>query len=48
MVSERLPRHRANELLRFLRKTDRSTKMSLDLHLVFYNFATHKTTKVGA
>ncbi len=43
VIGECLPRHRAKEFLRFLRKIDRATKKSLDLHLVLDNYATHKT-----
>jgi len=48
VVGECLPRHRAKEFLRFLRKIDRATKKSLDLHLVLDNYATHKTPQVKA
>ena len=48
VVGECLPRHRAKEFLRFLRKIDRATKKSLDLHLVLDNYATHKTPEVRA
>jgi transposase len=48
VVGECLARHRAKEFLRFLRKIDRATKKSLDLHLVLDNYATHKTPEVQA
>jgi transposase len=48
VVGECLPRHRAQEFLRFLRKIDRTTKKSLDLHLVLDNYGTHKTPEVKA
>ena len=48
VVGECLPRHRAKEFLKFLRKIDRATKKSLDLHLVLDNYATHKTPEVKA
>ncbi len=48
VVGECLPRHRAKEFLRFLRKIDRATKKSLDLHLVLDNYGTHKTPEVQA
>ncbi|MCR9166631.1 MAG: IS630 family transposase [bacterium] len=48
VVGECLPRHRAKEFLRFLRKIDRATKKSLDLHLVLDNYGTHKTPEVKA
>ena len=37
VVGECLPRHRAKEFLRFLRKIDRATQKSLALHLVLDN-----------
>lgn len=43
-----LPRHQAKRFLRFLRKIDRATKKSLDLHLVLDNYGTHKTPEVQA
>jgi transposase len=46
VVGECLPRHRAKEFLRFLRKIDRATKKGLDLHLVLDNYATHKPPQV--
>lgn len=48
VVGECLPRHRAKEFLRFLRKIDRATKKSLDLHIVLDNYGTHKTPEVKA
>jgi len=48
IVGECLPRHRAKEFLRFLRKINRATKKSLDLHLVLDNYGTHKTSEVKA
>jgi transposase len=48
VVGECLPRHRSKEFLRFLRKIDRATKKSLDLHLVLDNYGTHKTREVKA
>ena len=48
VVGACLPRHRAKEFLRFVRKIDRATKKSLDLHLVLDNYATHKTPQVKA
>jgi transposase len=48
VVGACLPPHRAKEFLRFLRKIDRATKKSLDLHLVLDNYATHKTPQVKA
>jgi transposase len=48
VVGECLPRHRAKEFLRFLRKIDRTTEKSLNLHLVLDNYGTHKTPEVKA
>ena len=48
VVGDCQPRHRAKEFLRFLRKIDRTTKKSLDLHLVLDNYGTHKTPEVKA
>ena len=39
-------RHRHQEFLGFLRKLDRETPSSLDLHLIVDNYATHKHAKV--
>ena len=39
-------RHRHQEFLGFLRKLDRETPKSLDLHLIVDNYATHKHAKV--
>ena len=41
-------RHRHQELLAFLRLTDRKTPPELDIHLVVDNYATHKHPKVQA
>ena len=38
-----LPRHRAREFLRFLRRIDRAVKKPRDVHLVLDNYASHKT-----
>ena len=48
VVGECLPRHRAKEFLRFLRKIDRAVAKHLDVHLVLDNYATHKTPEVKA
>ncbi|MEJ2123039.1 MAG: IS630 family transposase [Alphaproteobacteria bacterium] len=48
VVGDCQPRHRAKEFLKFLRKIDRATKKSLDLHLVLDNYGTHKTPDVKA
>jgi transposase len=41
-----LPRHRAKEFLKFLRRIDKETLPHLDLHLILDNYATHKTPAV--
>ena len=41
-----MPRHRAREFLRFLKRIDRTTPADLDLHLIVDNYATHKTPAV--
>lgn len=48
VVDECLPRHRAKEFLRFLRKVERTRIKRLDLHLVLDNYATQKTPQVKA
>ena len=45
---ECLPRHRAKEFLRFLRRIDRAVLKPRDVHLVLDNYATHKTPEVKA
>jgi transposase len=46
VIGECLPRHRAKEFLKFLRKIDQETLPYLDLHLILDNYATHKTPAV--
>lgn len=46
IIGECLPRHRAAEFLRFLRRIDRETPAHLDLHLILDNYSTHKTPAV--
>lgn len=48
VIGECLPRHRAKEFLRFLRRIDRAVLKPRDVHLVLDNYATHKTPKVRA
>ena len=43
VIGECLPRHRAKEFLRFLRRIDRAVLKPRDVHLVLDNYATHKT-----
>jgi transposase len=46
VIGECLPRHRAKEFLRFLRRIDRAVLKPRDVHLVLDNYATHKTPEV--
>ncbi len=48
VIGECLPRHRAKEFIRFLKKIDRIVKKHLDLHLIVDNYGTHKTPEVKA
>ena len=48
VIGECLPRHRAREFLRFLRRIDRHVPKSREVHLVLDNYATHKTPEVTA
>ena len=43
-----LPRHRAKEFLRVLRRIDRTVKKPRDVDLVLDNYATHKMPEVKA
>jgi hypothetical protein len=43
-----MQRHRHQEWLRFLRRIDAETPKYLDLHLIAYNYATHKHARVQA
>ena len=48
VIGECLPRHRAQEFLRFLRRIDRSVPKSREVHFVLDNYATHKMPEVSA
>ena len=48
VIGDCMPRHRAKEFLRFLRRIDRSVPKSREVHLVLDNCATHKTPEVTA
>jgi transposase len=48
VIGECLPRHRAKEFIRFLKRIDRATDKHLDLHLIVDNYGTHKTPEVRA
>ncbi len=41
-----MPRHRAREFLRFLKRIDQQTPADLDPHLIVDNYGTHKTAAV--
>jgi transposase len=46
VIGECLPRHRAKEFIRFLKKIDRIVAKHLELHLIVDNYKTHKTKEV--
>jgi len=48
VIGDCMPRHRAREFLRFLRRIDRSVNKPRDIHLVLDDYATHKTPEVKA
>lgn len=48
VIGECLPRHRAKEFIRFLKRIERSVKSNLDVHLILDNYGTHKTAEVNA
>ncbi len=48
VIGECMPRHRAKEFLRFLRKIDRAIAKRLDVHVICDNYKTHKTAEVQA
>ena len=48
VIGECLPRHRAKEFIRFLKKIDRTVAKHLDLHAIVDNYTTHKTKEVQA
>ncbi len=48
VIGECLPRHRAKEFLKFLRRIGRTVPKSRDIHLVLDNYATQKTPEVRA
>jgi transposase len=48
VIGECLPRHRAKEFIRFLKKIDRLVAKHLELHLIVDNYKTHKTKEVQA
>src|SRR3954451_4402182 len=46
VIGECVPRHRAKEVIGFLKTIDAAVDKALDLHLVVDNYATHKTQQV--
>ena len=46
VVGECLPRHRAKEFIRFLKRIDAAVPKHLDVHAVCDNYKTHKTQEV--
>ena len=48
VIGECMPRHRAKEFLRFLKKIDATVARHLDVHVVCDNYRTHKTKEVQA
>lgn len=46
VIGDCLPRHRHQEFLQFLRKVDKETDPTLDIHLIVDNYCTHKHEKV--
>jgi transposase len=48
VISQCQPRHRHQELIKFLKRIDNDTPPELDLHLIMDNYATHKHPKVQA
>ena len=48
VIGECMPRHRAKEFLRFLKKIDATVDRSLDVHVICDNYRTHKTKEVQA
>ena len=46
VIGDGMPRHRHQEVLRFLKKIDGGTPTELDLHLIVDNYGTHKPPRV--
>ena len=46
VIGDCMPRHRHQEVIRFLNKIDAETPSQLDLHLIMDNYATHKHPRV--
>ncbi len=48
VIGDCMPRHRAKEFLKFLRRIDRAVPGKREVHLILDNYATHKTPDVKA
>ena len=48
VIGECLPKHRAKEFIRFLRKIDRIVEKHVSIHAICDNYSTHKTPEVKA
>jgi transposase len=48
VIGECLPKHRAKEFIRFLKKIDRAVDKGLEIHAICDNYSTHKTAEVQA
>lgn len=48
VIGQCLPRHRHEELLKFLRTIDREVPKGLQIHLILDNYSTHKHANVNA
>src|SRR5712691_9556395 len=48
LIDECMPRHRHDEFVRFIKKIERQTDKSLDIHIIADNYATHKHTDAKA
>ena len=48
VIGECLPKHRAKEFIRFLKKIDKIVAKHLDVHAICDNYSTHKTPAVKA
>lgn len=48
VIGECLPKHRAKEFIRFLKKIDRTVASHLAIHAICDNYSTHKTPAVKA
>lgn len=48
VIGECLPKHRAKEFIRFLKKIDRTVAKHLAIHAICDNYSTHKTPAVKA